>query len=116
MKYLTVSGTDSSSNKEREIQDVGDEDIMYKSLLDNTAVETLVNEDDFEIDTGSRDRLHGLNQEDPILKTRGGWRHRKDHGPQREEQVDGCLWLKVKVNCCCDNERSCHLQQWPRGN
>ena len=31
---LTVSSTDNISNKKREVQDVGDEDIMYKPLLD----------------------------------------------------------------------------------
>ena len=33
-KNLTMSSTDNKSNKEREVQDVGDEDIMYKPLLD----------------------------------------------------------------------------------
>ena len=52
-KYLTVSRNDDNSNKEKEGQDVGDENIMYKSLLDDINVEALMNEDDFEIDTGS---------------------------------------------------------------
>ena len=34
-KKLTVSRTDDSCNKEREVQDVGDEDIMYEPLLDD---------------------------------------------------------------------------------
>ena len=34
-KNLTVSKTNGSSNKERKVQDVGDEDIMYGPLLDN---------------------------------------------------------------------------------
>ena len=33
---------------------VGDEAIMYEPLLDDTDVETLMDEDDFEIDTRSR--------------------------------------------------------------
>ena len=52
-KYLTVSRTDKSSNKKREVQDVGDEDIMYEPLLDNIDAETLMNGDDFKIDMGS---------------------------------------------------------------
>ena len=61
-RNLTVNRTDGSSNKasnkEREVQDVGDEDIKYEPLLDDFNEETLMNEDDFEIDTGSRDGLH----------------------------------------------------------
>ena len=45
---LTVSRTDDSSNQEREVQDVGEENIMYEPLLDDIDVETLMNEDDFE--------------------------------------------------------------------
>ena len=56
-----------SCNKEREVQDMGDENIMYEPLLDNINTETLINEDDFEIDMGSRDGLHGV-KEDPVLK------------------------------------------------
>ena len=56
-KNLTVSRTDNNSNKEREVQDVGDEDIMYEPLLDDIDVETLMNEDNLKIDTESRDRL-----------------------------------------------------------
>ena len=61
-KNLTVSRTDDSSNKEREVQDMGDEDIPYKLLLDNIDVEMLMNEDDFEIGTRSRDGLKGTEQ------------------------------------------------------
>ena len=38
-KNLTVSRTNDSSNKEREVQDVGDEDIMYEPLLDDINAE-----------------------------------------------------------------------------
>ena len=47
---------------------VGDKDIMYAPLLDDIDVETLMDEDDFESDTGSCDRLQGVEQEDPALK------------------------------------------------
>ena len=60
-----MSRTDDSSNKERQVQDMGDKDVIYKPLLDNIDTETLMNVDDCEIDTGSRDGLHGVNQEDP---------------------------------------------------
>ena len=44
------------------INDLGGEDIMYEPLLDNTDVETIMNEDDFEIDMGSRNGLQGVEQ------------------------------------------------------
>ena len=55
-KNFTVSRTYNSSNKEWEIQDMG-ENIVYKPLLNNIDVATLMNEGDIEIDTGSWDRL-----------------------------------------------------------
>ena len=55
-----MSRTNNTSNKEREVQDVGDEDILYKPLLNDIDVETLMNEDYFEIDTGSQDGLQGI--------------------------------------------------------
>ena len=42
---------------------MGDEDIMYKPLLDDINADTLMNEDDFEIDMGSRNGLQGVKQE-----------------------------------------------------
>ena len=42
-KNLTASRTNDSSNKEREVQDMGDEDILYVLLLDYIDVETFVN-------------------------------------------------------------------------
>ena len=50
---------------------MGDEDIMYKPLLDDIHVEAetfIMNEDDFEIDMGSWDGLQGVKQENPVLK------------------------------------------------
>ena len=79
--------------------DVGDEDtcIMYESLLDNIDVETLMDEDDFEIDMGSQDGLQGVKQEDPALRD-----ERKLEAQERprilgEEQVDGCSHYKQAV-------------------
>ena len=50
---------------------MGDEDIMHGPLLGDVDAETLMIEDNFEIDTGLRDRLHGVKQEDPVLKDKG---------------------------------------------
>ena len=44
---------------------------MFKPLLDDIAVETLMDEDDFEIDRGSRDGLQGVEQEGPALINEG---------------------------------------------
>ena len=44
-----MSRTDDSSKKEREVQDMGNEDIMYEPLLDDIDGETLVNEDNFKL-------------------------------------------------------------------
>ena len=40
-----------------------DEDEMYEPLLDNIDVDTLMEEDDLEIEKGSRDELRGMQQE-----------------------------------------------------
>ena len=45
-----------------------------------------MNENDFEIDTKSRDRLQDIKQEDPGLKDKGSWRPGKDQGPQRKSR------------------------------
>ena len=78
--------TDDSSNKEREVQDVGDKDIMHELLLDDIDMVMLMNEGDIEIDTGSWDGLHGVKQEDPVLKLKRreevALRPGKDQGPQ----------------------------------
>ena len=69
--------------------DVGDEDIMYKLLLDNMAMETLMDEDNFEIDMGSRDRLQGvLQQEDPALRNERKLEAWERPGTSGKEQVD----------------------------
>ena len=113
-KYLTVSRIDDSSNKEREVQDVGDKDKMYELLLDDIDAETLMNEDDFEIDTGSRDVVQGVKQEDPVLKDEEKLAARERQGPHTgEEQVDGRSRHKQTV---VTNERICHLRLWPHGN
>ena len=67
-RNLIVNMTDDHSNKEREVQDTGLEDIMYKQLLGDihVDVETFMDEDDFEIDTGSRDGLQGIDQEKQV--------------------------------------------------
>ena len=41
-----------NGNKEREVQDVGDENIMYEPLLDDIDADTFMDEDDFEIEMG----------------------------------------------------------------
>ena len=84
---------------------MGDEDIMYKSLLDYIEAETLMNEDDFEIDTGSRDGLQGVKQEDPVLKVEGKLAAWEKPGTSGEDQVDGRLHYEQTVVC---NESSCH--------
>ena len=61
---------------------MGDEDIMYKPLLDNVDVETLINESDFKIDTGSLDRLQGIEQENPVVKDEGKLAAQGRPGPQ----------------------------------
>ena len=77
-----MSITNYSSNKEREVQDVEDEGVMYELLLDNIHVEMLMDEDDSEIVTWSWDRLQSVEQEDPSLRDEGSWRPGKDQGPQ----------------------------------
>ena len=85
-----MSRTDDSSNKKREVQDVGHEDIMYELLLDDLDAETLMNEDHFEIDTGSQVRLHSVKQEGPVLKDEGKLEVDGKPGTSGEEQVDRC--------------------------
>ena len=87
-KNLPVSRTDDSSNKEREVQDVGDEDIMYQSLLDDIDAEMLMNEGYFEIDTESQDGLQGVKQEDPVLKDEGTVEAWERPGTSGEGQAD----------------------------
>ena len=85
-----MTRTNNRSNKERKVQDVGDEDIMYEPLLDDIAAETLMNEADFQIYTGSWDGLQGVKQEDFILKDEGKLAAREKPGTSGEEQqVDG---------------------------
>ena len=68
--------------------DVGDEELMYEPLLDNIGEETLMNEDNFEIDTGSCNRLQGLKQEDLTLKDGRNLEAWERPGTSGEEQVD----------------------------
>ena len=72
-----MSRNNDNSNKEKDGQDVEDEKFIYKPLLDDRNAGTLMNEENFEIDTGPWDRLHGIRHEDPI-----SWQAGKDHGPQ----------------------------------
>ena len=48
--------TDNNSNQEREVQDMGDgdKDAMYEPLLDDINELTLMDDDDFEIEMGSK--------------------------------------------------------------
>ena len=62
---------------------------MYEPLLDNIDTEMLINEDNFEVDTGSRDRLQGVKQEDPVLKDKRKLAAQEKPGTSGEEQVDG---------------------------
>ena len=78
----------------------GDEDIMYELLLDDIDVETLMHEDDFGIETGSRDRLQGVEQEDSSLGDEGKLEARERLGTLGEERVDGRL---AKTDLCYDN-------------
>ena len=94
---------------------MGDKDIMYELLLDDIDAEMLMNEGDFEIDTGSRDGLQSVKQEDPVLKTRGWWRPVKDQGLQgKSRQTDDCAMSEPLFSY--DSERSGHFQLWPCGN
>ena len=65
----------------------GDE--MYEPLLDDIDVETLMEEDDLEIETGSRDELQGMQQEHPALRDQGKLAARERPGVSGEAQVDG---------------------------
>ena len=63
LNSLTVSRTDDSRNKEKEVLDVGDEDMMYGPLLDDIHTETFMNEDDFELtrDNSKRSKAYSKN-------------------------------------------------------
>ena len=50
-----------------------------------------MDEDYFEIDTGSHDGLQGIKQEDPAQETKGSWKPWKRSGTSGREQVDRCL-------------------------
>ena len=47
-----MSRNDDNSSKKKEGQDMGDENFMYKPLLDDRNAETLMNKENVEIDTG----------------------------------------------------------------
>ena len=112
-KNLTVSRIDDSCNKEREVQNVGNKDIVYEPLLDNMDAETLMNEGNFEIDMGSSEGLQGVKQDDPILKYERKLAAQERPGTSEKEQVDGRSRHEQTV--VYDNERSCHFR-WPHGN
>ena len=65
---------------------MGDEEIMYEPLLYRCGD---VKDDDFEIDTGSHDKLQGIKQEDPVRKNEGKLAAQERPGTSGEEQVDG---------------------------
>ena len=73
--------------RQSEVQDVEDEDEMYEPLLDDTAVETLM-EDNTEIETGSRDELRGVQLEHPALRDQGKLAAQERPGTSGEAQVD----------------------------
>ena len=50
---MIVSTMDDNSDRESEVQDIGDEHVMYEPLLDDIDMETLMQEADFEVETGS---------------------------------------------------------------
>ena len=63
-KNLIVCMTNDNSHKQWEVQDMGEQDvrnrdkhIMHEPLLDDLDIKMLMDEDNFEIETGSRDRL-----------------------------------------------------------
>ena len=47
-----------------------------------------MNEDNFEVDTGSQDGMQGVKQEDPILKDKGKLAARERSWVSGEKQVD----------------------------
>ena len=55
-------------------------------LLDDIDVGTLMNEDDFEIETMSQDGLQGVKQKDPDLRNKGKLVARERQGPQRKNK------------------------------
>ena len=54
------------SNEEREVQDMGDDNMCIHWTIYNVFMETLMDEDDF--DTGKLDGLQNVEQEDPALR------------------------------------------------
>ena len=87
--------TDDNSNKEKEVQDVGDEDIMYEPLLRYMNVETLMDEDE----NGRRVTRRAAR------RRAGGFRPRTSE----EEQVEGRSRHELTVRL------SCHLRLCSRG-
>ena len=85
-----MSITNNNSDKEREVQDEGDgdEDVMYEPLLHDIDAATLMYEDDFEVETGSREGLRGVEQEEPALRDEGRLAARESLGISGEERVD----------------------------
>ena len=71
--------------------DMGDEDMMhkYELLLDNTDEAKLLDENNFEINTESQDRLQGTEQEDPTLRNKRKLEAQVGTRTSGEEQVDG---------------------------
>ena len=63
---------DDNSNKERKVQDVGDEDVMYKPLLNDIDVETLkmILKLTRGHETGC---IQGMEQEDSALRDEQKW-------------------------------------------
>ena len=55
---------------------------IYELLLDDINAATLMNEDNFETDTGPRDRLLGVKQEDRVLTDEGKLAAGENQGPQ----------------------------------
>ena len=64
---------------------------MYEQLLDNINEATLIDEDNFETNTESQDRLQGIEQEDPTLRNKRKLEAQVHvgTGTSGEEQVDG---------------------------
>ena len=59
-KNLIVSVSMTDDNSDREVQVIGDEDVMYEPLIDDIGVKMLMEEADFEVETDSRDKLQGV--------------------------------------------------------
>ena len=67
------------------MQDVRDKEFMYEPLLDNVDMETLMDEDNHEINakTGSRDEPQGV-EEEALPKRQGKLAAREKPGTPRE--------------------------------